>query len=109
MLTDPAPAVAVPMSGGSGTVAGATLADAAEAVLVPNALLAVTVQVTPVPLVRPLTTIGEVAPVLLCAPQLAVKPEVGLPPSPDGSVNVTVTAPLPPETPPINGALGAVA
>ena len=65
MLTEPAPAVAVPMIGASGTVAGVTLADAAEVALVPNALLAVTVQLTPLPLVNPLTTIGEAMPVLL--------------------------------------------
>jgi hypothetical protein len=39
------PAVAVPMVGAPGTVAGVTLFEAAEAALVPTALVAVTVKV----------------------------------------------------------------
>ena len=66
------PPVAVPMVGASGMVAGVTLFDAADAALVPTALFAVTVQVTGVPLVRPVTVIGEVALLAFCAPQVAV-------------------------------------
>ena len=66
------PPVAVPIVGVPGTVAGVTLFDAADAALLPTALVATTVHVTGVPLVRPVTVIGEVAPLLLCAPQVAV-------------------------------------
>ncbi len=60
---DPFPAVAVPMVGAPGTVAGVTELDAAEAAPVPTPLVAVTVKVYAVPLVRPLTVIGLVVPV----------------------------------------------
>ena len=56
------PAVAVPMVGASGTVAGVTLFDAADGSLSPTAFVATTVQVTGTPLVRPVTVMGEVAP-----------------------------------------------
>ena len=49
------PAVAVPMLGAPGTVAGVTLFEAAEAAPVPTALVAVTVKVYAVPLERPVT------------------------------------------------------
>ena len=51
------PAVAVPMVGAPGTVAGVTLLDAAEAGPVPTALVAVTVNVYAVPFARPVTVI----------------------------------------------------
>ena len=65
------PAVTVPMVGASGTVTGVTLAvlDAAPE---PTALRAVTLQFTAVPLVRPVTVIGDAAAVADCAPQVAV-------------------------------------
>ena len=66
------PAVAVPMVGALGTVAGVTLFDAADGTLLPIALVAITVQVTGVPLVKPITVMGDVNPVLLCAPQVTV-------------------------------------
>ena len=56
------PGVAVPMVGAPGAVApvvGVTLFEAAEAALVPIALIATTVNVYAVPLVRPVTVIGE--------------------------------------------------
>ena len=56
------PAVAVPIVGAPGTVApvvGVTLFEAAEAGPVPMALIATTVNVYAVPLVRPVTVIGE--------------------------------------------------
>jgi hypothetical protein len=52
--------------GASGTVAGVTEFDATDAVLVPTALVAVTVNVYTVPLVKPVIVIGD-------APPLAVK------------------------------------
>ena len=66
------PAVAVPIVGAVGTVAGVTLFDAADGALLPIALVAIAVQVTGVPLVKPITVMGDVNPVLLCAPQVAV-------------------------------------
>ena len=71
-LTSALPGVAMPMLGAFGTVAGVTLLEAAEGTLLPTALLASTVQVTGVPFVKPLTTMGDAVPVWLCAPQLAV-------------------------------------
>jgi hypothetical protein len=55
-LAIPATLTAVTPVGAVGTVAGVTLAEAAEAVLVPAALVAVTVNVYAVPLARPLNT-----------------------------------------------------
>ena len=48
------------------------LLDAAEAAPVPTVLVAVTVKVYGVPLVRPLTVIGEAAPVAVMPPGLDV-------------------------------------
>ena len=64
---------------------GIILAVALEAALVPIAFVAVTVQVYDVPLVRPLTAMGEstLAPLKLAAPsvQVAVYPVTAEPPS----------------------------
>jgi hypothetical protein len=49
------PAVAVPIIGAPGTVAGVTEFDAAEAAPVPAMFVAVTVNVYAVPLVNPVT------------------------------------------------------
>ena len=66
------PAVAVPMVGAPGTpAAGVTLFEAAEATLLPMALVATTVHVIAAPLTRPAIVIGEPAPLPLCVPQLA--------------------------------------
>jgi len=62
------PAVAVPIVGAPGVVAGITLLDAAEAVPVPVALVAVTENVYAVPLVRPVTVIGLTVPVAVTLP-----------------------------------------
>src|SRR6476646_4515138 len=71
------PRVTLVIVGGSGTAAGMTGRDGGEALLVPTALLAVTVHVYAAPLVRPVTVMGEpVSPALPGAPvsdvQLAV-------------------------------------
>src|SRR5437870_4106702 len=58
------PRVAVGCAGASGAAAGTTAADGADALLVPTALVAVTVQVYVLPFVRLLTVIGEPTPVL---------------------------------------------
>ena len=66
------PAAAVPIVGTPGTVAGVPLFEAAEATLLPTAFVALTMHVTATPLVRPVTVIGELVPVALCMPQVAV-------------------------------------
>ena len=63
--TEALPAVAAPIVGASGTVAGVTLSDAAEDGPFPTLLVARTVQVTAAPFIKPLTTIGEDVPELL--------------------------------------------
>lgn len=62
MLAWPLPAVAAPIVGASGAVAGVTLAlaDAAE---LPRAFVAITLQAYCVPLVSPLMAIGLAVPV----------------------------------------------
>ena len=60
------------MVGAPGTVNGTTLLDGADGMPLTEALAAVTVQVTAVPTVNPLTTIGEAGPAALRAPQIAV-------------------------------------
>jgi len=54
--------VAVPMTGAPGKITNVTLLDAAEAAPVPALLVAVTVNVYAVPLARPLTVRGLLAP-----------------------------------------------
>ena len=66
------PAVAVPMAGAPGKVAGMTLLEAAEAVPVPTLFVAVTAKVYGVPLLSPLTTIGLLAPPPIKLPGLDV-------------------------------------
>jgi hypothetical protein len=106
------PAVAVTPVGVAGTVAGVTGVDAADSGLVPMLLVAVTVKVYAVPLVRPVTTLDvPVAGTAVCAtPAINGVTEyavMGLPPS-DGAVQVTVAdaSPLVAATP--VGAAGAV-
>ena len=66
------PAVAVPIVGAPGTPAGVTLFEALDAGPVPATLVAVTVKVYAVPLVRPVTVIGEAEPVPVSPPGLEV-------------------------------------
>jgi hypothetical protein len=101
-------AVAAPIVGAPGTVTGVTLLEAEDAALVPRTLVAVTVQVTGVPLVRPLTTMGEVKPPALCVPHVAVKPVIAEPLSAP-AVKTTETLPLPRVAVPIVGAAGTPA
>jgi hypothetical protein len=54
------PAIAVPMVGVPGTVAGVTELDAEEAEPVLTLFVAVTVKVYAAPFVRPVTVMGEV-------------------------------------------------
>ena len=66
------PAVAVPIVGALGTDFGVALLEAADAGPVPALLVAVTVNVYAVPLVRLVTTTGEPAPVPVIPPGLDV-------------------------------------
>ena len=86
------PAVAVPIVGAPGTVAGVTLFEAAEAGPVPIALVALTVKVYAVPFVKPVTVIGLDAPdaVMLPGLEVTVYEVMGLPPFEAGGVKVTV-------------------
>ncbi len=59
----PLPSVAVPIVGASGTVAGTTELETAEAVLVPILFTATTVNVYVVPFESPVIVIGEDPPV----------------------------------------------
>jgi hypothetical protein len=97
MVACPLPAVAVPIVGAFGTVAGVTALLVAEAVLVPAEFCAVTVKVYTVPLVSPVTVIGE-------PPLVAEKPPtfedtvydvIDDPPLLTGAVNEMVAWPLP--------------
>jgi len=103
------PGVAVPMVGATGTVAGVTAFDAAEAALVPTELVAVTLKVYEVPFVRPDTTIGLEVPVPVIPPgvEVTVYPVMTAPPLPFG-VNVTLALALPLVAVPMVGACGTV-
>ena len=103
------PAVAVPIVGAPGTVAGVTLFDAADGALVPTALVAVTVHVTAAPFVSPGTVMGDVAPDALCVSHVAVYEVIAEPPLLAGAVKVTVACALPAVAVPIVGAPGTVA
>jgi hypothetical protein len=104
------PAVAVPIVGALGTVAGITPFDAAEAGPVPTALVAVTVKVYAVPLASPLTVIevqgAAHVPVMPLGDEVAVYDVITEPPSLAGAVNETVACALPAVAVPIVGAPG---
>ena len=68
----PSPAVAVTAVGADGVVAGVTALLGVDAALVPIALVAVTVNVYAVPLVRPETVMGELVPVAVKLPGFEV-------------------------------------
>ena len=71
------PAVAVPIVGAVGTVAGVTLFDAADGALLPIALVAMTVNVYAVPLARLVTTwLRPVVPALLSIPPAGLETTV---------------------------------
>ena len=86
------PAVAVPIVGAPGTVAGVTLLDGLEAGPVPIALVAFTVKVYAVPFVSPVRIIGLDAPVAVMLPglEVTVYEVIGLPPFEAGGVKLTV-------------------
>ena len=92
MVAWPLPAVAVPIVGAPGTVAGTIELLGLEAMLVPTLLVAVTVNVYVVPLVNPVTVIGEELPDALNEPTLEVTvyEVIAAPPLLTGGVNEIV-------------------
>jgi hypothetical protein len=69
------PGIAVPMMGVAGIVPGTfgvTELEAADHALVPMVVVVLTVQVYAVPLTNPVTRMGELLPVAVVPPQLAV-------------------------------------
>ena len=97
IVASPLPNVAVPIVGASGTVAGVTELLVADCVLVPYALLAVTVNVYVVPFERPVIVIGDEPPVALKPPVFDVTVYVVIadPPFETGAVNEIVASPFP--------------
>ena len=76
------PAFAATIVGASGTVAGVKLLEALEGGLVPTLFVAVTVNVYAVPLVRPDTSMGLPAPVLVTPPGFEVTVQLVIWPPP---------------------------
>ena len=106
----PLPAVAVPIVGASGTVAGAIELDALDGVLVPSAFVAVTVNVYAWPFVSPVTVSGEPLPVAVSPPTFEVTVyDVVVEPSLKPGVNVIVAEPLPRTAVTLVGASGTLA
>ncbi len=85
--------------------------DAADALPVPAELVAVTVKVYASPLLRPVTVIGELAPVPVKPPGFAVTvyPLIAAPPVFAGAVKVTLASVLPAVAVPMTGAAGTTA
>ncbi len=87
------PAVAVGAEGVAGTVVTVTAVDALDAAEVPEAFVAVTVNVGVADEAMPVTTTGDDAPVAVC-PVLAVTVKDVAGGEPAGNSKVTETAPL---------------
>jgi hypothetical protein len=68
----PLPAVAVPMIGAPGTVAGTIVLDVLDETLVPALFVAVTVNEYATPLVKPVTVIGDELPTTVNPPMFDV-------------------------------------
>jgi len=110
MMADALPATAETPVGGSGTAAGTTAFDGADAAPVPTLLVALTVKVYDVPLVRPVIVTGDPETVTV-APLLAttVYDVIVLPPLETGAVQLTVAAAFPAVAVTPVGAPGTVA
>jgi hypothetical protein len=105
------PIAAATFVGASGTVAGVTELLATDAVLVPAALLAVTVKVYAVPFERPVIVIGDEPPVAVKLPvfELTVYVVIVAPPVLLGAVKEIVASPSPPVALTLVGAPGGPA
>ena len=112
-VATPSPATALTAVGAPGAPTGVTLPLGAEAGLTPMAFVAVIVNVYAVPLVRPVTVIGEAAPVAVMPPglEVTVKLVIGAQAgsAQPGAVNDTVASPLPAAALAPVGAVGTVA
>jgi hypothetical protein len=104
------PPTALTFVGNPGVVAGVTDAEGSLAAPVPATLVAVTVNVYAVPLVRPDTMIGDDAPVAVNPPgdDVTVYPVIVAPPLLAGAEKLTVTNWLPRAALVIVGAPGTV-
>lgn len=103
------PAEPATFVGASGTVAGVAELLAVEAVLVPFAFVAVTVKVYAVPLVRPVTVIGDEPPVAVIPVfEVTVYEVMAEPPLLLGAVKVIVAEPVPAVATMLVGASGIV-
>ena len=104
------PAVIPEIVGALGVVAGVTLLESLLETLFPTLFVAITVKVYAVPLVKPVTIIGDEVPVPVKLPgfEVAVYPEIEEPPSDAGVVNATETCIFPLVVEPIIGASGTV-
>ena len=91
------PAVATGPVGASGTILGITDPDAAEATEFPAALVATTVKVYDTLVVKPVTTRGELVPVVVKPPgeDVTVYAVIVLPPSEAGALKATLAWALP--------------
>ena len=87
---------------------GVTEFEAADAEPVPAELVAMTVKVYAIPFVRPVTVIGELAPVPVAPPGLAVTvyPETLAPPLLAGALKLTLACVSPAVAAPMVGAPG---
>ena len=106
----PLPAVAVPIVGAPGTVAGEIELLGLDATLVPTLLVAVTVNVYALPLASPVTVSGEALPVAVKPPvfDVTVYEVMVDPPFDAGGVNEIVAWPLPRTAVTPVGAFGTV-
>ncbi len=103
--------MAVPIVGASGFVAGTTELLVADCVLVPRALLAVTVNVYVVPFESPVIVIGDEPPVAVNPPMFddTVYVVIADPPLLAGALNEIVASPFPRTAVTLVGASGVVA
>ena len=104
------PANAEPIVGASGVVYGVALEEAELAALFPAALVATTVKVYAVPLVKPFKVIGLDKPVAVYEPglEVTVYPVIADPPLDAGALKATETCPFPAVGDPMVGAPGTV-
>jgi hypothetical protein len=91
------PAVATGLVGAPGTILGITDPDATEATEFPAALVATTVKVYDTLVAKPVTTRGELVPVVVKSPgeDVTVYAVIALPPSEVGGLNATLACALP--------------
>jgi hypothetical protein len=104
------PAVATGLVGAPGTILGITDPDTAEATEFPAALVATTVKVYDTLVVKPVTTSGELTPVVVKPPgeDVTVYPVMLLPPVEVGALNTTLAWALPAVATGLVGAPGTV-